>query len=226
MFKDFDHHEQFIVIVLKNDSQQSRCASEQHLHENIFSVVLKFARDDEVKSTSQISKAVVFSQSRLLVRMIISLKKLSKSRASAKIIVILIEIQLFDTVDLNDEKSTSDYHMRFKAKQTKDHRMRETHQSRTFVVVKERYELDNNNDLDCFCHVTRETKLQQMKNLQHIILNNQFDSSAENDDDEMIFVTNFKSSVRIQKIDRVSHLTKMCEQTILTLNVDQNNQIF
>ena len=61
MFESFDHHEQFIVIVLKNDLQQSRCAFEQHLHKNIFSIVLKFVRDDEMKSTSQISKTVVFS---------------------------------------------------------------------------------------------------------------------------------------------------------------------
>ena len=158
--------------------------------------------------------------------MIISLKKLSKSRASTKIIVILIEIQLFDVVDLNDEESTSDYHMRFKAKQTKNNQMRETHQLRMFVVVKRHHELDNDDNFNCFRHVTRETRLQQMKNLQHIILNDQPDSNAENDDDEIILVTNLESSVNIQRIDRVNHLTKMCKQAILTLNVDQDDWIF
>ena len=116
MFENFDHHEQFIVIVLRNDSQQNKCAFKQHLYKNIFNVMLKFARDDEMKSTNQISKTVVFLQSRFLIKIIISLKKLLKSKASAKIIMILIEIQLFDVINLNDEKSTNDHHMRFKTK--------------------------------------------------------------------------------------------------------------
>ena len=43
--------------------------------------------------------------------------------------------------------------------------MREIYQFRTFVVVKKRHELNNNDDFNCFRHITRETKLQQMKNL-------------------------------------------------------------
>ena len=80
-----------------------------------------------------------------------------------------------------------------------------------FVVVKKRHEFDNNDDFNCFYYITRETKLQQMKNLQHIILNDQFDNNIKNNNDEMIFITNFKSLIHIQKIDRANHLTKMCK---------------
>ena len=130
--------------------------------------------------------------------MIVLLKKILKSRASAKIIMILIKIRLFDVVNIGGEKSTNDHYMRFKVEQTKNYRMREIHKFRTFVVNEKRHELDNDDRFDCLRHVTREMRLQQIQNLQHIILNVQFGDNVENDDDEMIFVTTYlKDLIRI-----------------------------
>ena len=104
--------------------------------------------------------------------------------------------------------------------------MREIHKFRMFVINEKCHEFDNNNCFNCFRHVTRKTKLQQIKNLQYIILNDQFDNNVKNDDNKMILMTYFKNLIRIQKIDRANHLMKMCKQTIFTLNVYQNNRIF
>ena len=104
--------------------------------------------------------------------------------------------------------------------------MRKIHKFRTFIINEKHYEFNNNDCFNCFRHVTRETKLQQIKNLQYIILNNQFDNNAKNNNNKMILMTYFKNSIRIQKIDRVNYLTKIYEQTIFTLNVCQNDRIF
>ena len=140
--------------------------------------------------------------------------------------MILTKIRLFGAVGIDGGRPTGDHHMRFKAEQTKDHRVRETHKPRTFVVDEGRHELGDGGRLDCLRHTTRETRLQQIKNLQHIALDDQLGSSAENGGDEMILMTYLGDPVRTQRTGRASHLTEMCEQTILTLDVCQDGRVF
>ena len=79
----------------------------------------------------------------------------------------------------------------------KNYRMRKIYKFCTFVINEKRYKFNNDDHFNYFYHITRKTKLQQIKNLQHIILNDQLDSNEENNNNKMILMTYFKNSIRI-----------------------------